>query len=65
MPRPKKPETMVTISIRLPPGLVAEIDREAERLRSETPLLAINRTDAIRYLLLRALREPARRKKQT
>jgi hypothetical protein len=57
MARPRKKETMEVLSIRVPKGMIEEIDRYAERLREETPLLAINRTDAIRYLLARALKE--------
>jgi hypothetical protein len=33
--------------------MIDELDRYTERLREETPLLAINRTDTIRYLLAR------------
>jgi hypothetical protein len=50
---------MDILSIRVPKGMIAEIDRYTEQLREETPLLAINRTDTIRYLLARALREVA------
>lgn len=67
MARPKKAETMDILSIRLPKGMIEQIDRYTERLREETPLLAINRTDTIRYLLARALKEfagPARRPKR-
>jgi hypothetical protein len=57
MARPKKAETMDLLSIRVPKGMIDELDRYTERLREETPLLAINRTDTIRYLLARALKE--------
>ena len=57
MPRPKKAETMDLLSIRVPKGMIDELDRYTEKLREETPLLAINRTDTIRYLLARALKE--------
>ena len=57
MPRPKKAETMDLLSIRVPKGMIDELDRYTEKLRLETPLLAINRTDTIRYLLARALKE--------
>ncbi len=57
MARPKKSETMEVLSIRVPKGMIAEIDRYTEQLREETPLLAINRTDTIRYLLARAVNE--------
>ena len=61
MARPKKDETMSTISVRLPKGLIAEIDRYAEKLRAETKLMAISRADAIRYLLQEAIKRPVRR----
>lgn len=57
MARPKKPDTMEVLSIRVPKSMIQEIDRYTERLREETPLLAINRTDTIRYLLARMLKE--------
>jgi hypothetical protein len=63
--RPKKAETMDIVSMRLPKGMIVEIDRYTERLREETPLLAINRTDTIRYLLARALKEFARSVKRS
>ena len=47
---------MDILSVRVPKGMIEEIDRYTERLREETPLLAINRTDTIRYLLARALK---------
>ena len=57
MPRPKKAETMDLLSIRMPKGMIDELDRYTEKLRQETPLLAITRTDTIRYLLARALKD--------
>ena len=59
MARPKKSDTMEVLSIRVPKRMIEEIDRYTETLREETPLLAINRTDTIRYLLARALKELA------
>lgn len=56
---------MEVISIRVPKGMVEEIDRYTERLREETPLLAINRTDTIRYLLARMLKDLAAPPKKT
>jgi hypothetical protein len=55
---------MDVLSIRLPKGMIEEIDRYTETLREETPLLAINRTDTIRYLLARALKELVRAPKK-
>ena len=57
MGRPRKVETMEILSIRVPKGMIEEIDRYTERLREETPLLAISRTDTIRYLLARGLKD--------
>lgn len=68
MARPKKAETMDLLSIRVPKGMIDELDRYTERLRGETPLLVINRTDTIRYLLARALKEfagPPKRSKRS
>jgi hypothetical protein len=64
LPRPKKAETMDLLSIRLPKGMIEELDRYTEKLRQETPLLAITRTDTIRYLLARALKEFAGAKRR-
>ena len=50
---------MDLLSIRLPKGMIEELDRYTEQLREETPLLAITRTDTIRYLIARALKELA------
>ena len=59
---------MDLLSIRLPKAMIVELDRYTEKLREETPLLAISRTDTIRYLLARALNElaePLRRRRQS
>jgi metal-responsive CopG/Arc/MetJ family transcriptional regulator len=56
---------MDLLSIRLPKGMIEELDRYTEKLRQETPLLAITRTDTIRYLLARALKEFAGAEKRT
>lgn len=71
MARPKKNETLTTISVRLTPRLVEEVDGCAEVLQKEAPLLQVTRTDAIRYLIQTGLegfhaerkkrRKPARR----
>jgi hypothetical protein len=50
-------ESRTPPSKRPPSGQVAELDRYTEKLRQETPLLAITRTDTIRYLIARALEE--------
>lgn len=51
MARPKKPETLATISVRLQPSLLAAVDQCAERLQKDVPLLQVTRTDAVRYLI--------------
>jgi hypothetical protein len=58
--RPRKPDTMETLSIRLPPQMAKEIDIYMDELRADMPLLPISRTDAVRQLLAMAL--DARRK---
>lgn len=61
MARPRKDETMSAISVRLPKGLIAEIDRYTEKIKAETQLAVISRADAIRHLLQIAVRRPIRR----
>lgn len=61
MARPKKADPWVTVSLRLPSALIEEIDRYAERLQEETPLLEIGRADTMRYLLKVALQEGQKR----
>jgi metal-responsive CopG/Arc/MetJ family transcriptional regulator len=61
MARPRQPETMETISVRLPRAMVAEIDAYADRMRQQTPLLLINRADAVRQLLAEALQADGRK----
>ena len=65
MARPKKPETMETVSIRLPAPMAREIDVYVDELREEMPLLPISRTDAVRQLLALALEARKRGKKKT
>jgi Arc/MetJ-type ribon-helix-helix transcriptional regulator len=55
VPRPRKVETMETVSVRLPRAMVVEIDAHVGRMREQTPLLLINRADAVRQLLAEAL----------
>jgi predicted transcriptional regulator len=68
MARPRKDRIMQAVSLRLPDALIDRVDACAERLRSETPLLEVTRTDALRYLIQIGLAEiekqhskPARR----
>lgn len=64
MARPRKDVTMQPVSLRLPAALIAEVDACAERLQAETPLLEVNRTDALRYLIQLGLIEYAKGKKR-
>jgi hypothetical protein len=56
MGRPKLPEPMETISVRLPATVVREIDAYLAAMRLEAPLIMLNRADAIRQLLAIGLR---------
>lgn len=51
MGRPKLPEPMETISVRLSAATVREIDAYLADMRLEAPFLMLNRADAIRQLL--------------
>ncbi len=51
MARPKKAETMTTVSIRLPNSILEQVDACAKQLQEDMPLLQVTRTDAIRYLI--------------
>lgn len=42
---------MQVVSLRLPNGILDRVDQLASRLQSETPLLEVTRTDALRYLI--------------
>jgi Arc/MetJ-type ribon-helix-helix transcriptional regulator len=64
MARPKKADTMETISVRVPPQMTKEIDIYMDELRAETPLLPISRTDAVRQLLALALEGRKKGKKR-
>lgn len=56
MGRPKLPEPMETVSVRLPASVVAEIDAYLAEMRMEAPFIMLNRADAIRQLLAIGLR---------
>ena len=64
MARPKLPEDqrMESISARVTKDMVAEIDDYLEGMKAETPLLILNRADAIRQLLAIALGTAAKDK---
>ena len=51
MARPRKDQIMQPLSLRLPEELIEEIDACARKLQEEMPLLEVNRTDALRYLI--------------
>lgn len=51
MGRLKKPDTMVTVSVRLPATTVAEIDAYVDDMKRAMPLVMLGRADAVRQLL--------------
>ena len=63
MARPRKNETLVTVSVRLPQALLAQVDDCAKALENEAPLLQVTRTDAIRYLIQIGLGQFSKRRK--
>ena len=66
MARPKKDETMETVSARLPRAMIEEIDNFVESLKGDMPLLNISRADGVRQLLANALKiEAAAGRKKT
>jgi predicted transcriptional regulator len=68
MARPRKDKIMQAVSLRLPDALIDRVDACADRLQSETPLLEVTRTDALRYLIQIGLAEfekPKRRPRES
>lgn len=66
MARPKKDDTMETVSVRLPKAMVAEIDRYVDYLKADMPLLNIGRADGVRQLLANAIKtEPSLAEKKS
>jgi hypothetical protein len=65
--KPPARERTVQVGLRLPESLVKRIDLHTEKLRKETGLLGITRTDAATALLVRSLdqfeRESRRRRR--
>lgn len=51
MGRKKLPETMETVSVRLPTSAVDRIDAYLSRMKAEAPFIMLNRADAMRQLL--------------
>ena len=54
-PRPPQRETTHQVGLRVPESLLARIDAHAERLRRETGVITLSRTDAALALLVRGL----------
>jgi predicted transcriptional regulator len=48
---------MQAVSLRLPDSILEQVDDCADQLRKELPLLEVNRTDALRYLIQAGLAE--------
>ena len=67
MARPKLPndQRMESISARVTKDMVGEIDDYLEDMKAETPLLILNRADAIRQLLAIALNAADKGKKRS
>ena len=53
---------MQPLSLRLPENLIQSVDECARKLQADTPLLEVNRTDALRYLIQLGLAEFEKRK---
>lgn len=51
MGRPKLPEPMETVSVRLSAAMLREVDAYLAQMKLEAPFLMLNRADAIRQLL--------------
>ena len=62
--RPRKEKTLQALSVRLPGRMLDEVDACAARLKSQTPLLEVNRTDAVRYLLQLGLQADGNRERK-
>lgn len=61
MGRPKLPEPMETVSVRLPKSVVDQVDAYLAQMRAEAPFLLLNRADAMRQLLAIGLDFEARK----
>ena len=55
---------MQAVSLRLPEALIGQVDACADHLQSDTPLLEVTRTDALRYLIQLGLAEFERKKQR-
>jgi hypothetical protein len=56
-PAPKRRrEAMSLYAFRLPDALIGEVDRVAQQLEAEQPGIAVRRAQAVRVLLIEAIR---------
>lgn len=55
--KPLDPSRLETTTVRLPAHLILRLDAEAVRLARETGLTTVNRSDVVRQLLERALKQ--------
>lgn len=60
MPRPRNPEQIVTVSVRLTAHLLARIDAKLKRLRGKAPGMMLTRADYIRHALFRDIEDDAK-----
>ena len=63
-PKPPAREPTVQVGLRLPRSVVKRIDLHVERLRKDTGLLGVTRTDAATALLVRGLESVERAPKR-
>jgi metal-responsive CopG/Arc/MetJ family transcriptional regulator len=49
--RPKSPDPMDVLAVRMPDDLVSEIDEYIAAIKREFPLLNVSRADAVRQLI--------------
>ncbi len=58
-PAPKRP-VMGLYAFRLPDDLIVEVDRFAKKLEAERPGIGVTRAEAVRVLLVEALKRARR-----
>ena len=63
-PKPPAREPTMQVGLRLPRSVVKRIDLHVERLRKETGLLGVTRTDAVTALLVQGLESVERAPKR-
>jgi hypothetical protein len=64
-PKPPAREATVQVGLRLPLSIAERVDRHVERLRKETRLVGVTRTDAAIALLVMGLQTVERTAKKT